>query len=45
MLTAAPPNAAGVTSVTNDPASWAMTVRVKLSGTATNPDSSSAAPT
>ena len=44
MLTAAPPTAAGVTSVTNELASWARTVSRKLSRSVTNPVSDSAAP-
>ncbi len=45
MLSAAPPTAAGVTRVTNDPASWASMVRMKFSRSSTNPDSDSAAAT
>ena len=39
MFSAAPPTAAGVTSVTKDPATWASRVRKKGSRSATNPDS------
>ncbi len=45
MLSATPPTAAGVTRVTNDPASWARKVRTKLSFSSTKPDSEKVAPT
>ena len=44
-FSAAPPTAAGVTSVTKELASWTRRVRGKLSRSATNPDSDSVAPT
>ena len=45
MFSAAPPTAAGVTSVTKEPATWASRVRKKGSRSATNPDSDTVAPT
>jgi hypothetical protein len=45
MFSAAPPTAAGVTSVTKEPATWASMVRKKGSLSATNPDSEIVAPT
>ena len=45
MFSAAPPTAAGVTSVTKEPATWASRVRKKFSRSATNPDSDIVAPT
>ena len=43
MFSVAPPTAAGVTSVTNELASWASRVRRKLSLPGTNPISASVA--
>ena len=45
MFSAAPPTAAGVTSVTKDAATWASTVQKKFSRSSTNPDSDQAAAT
>src|SRR5579863_7741179 len=45
MFSAAPPTAAGVTSVTNEPATWASRVRKKSSRSPTNPESDNVAPT
>ncbi len=45
MFSAAPPTAAGVTSVTKDPATWASSVRKKGSRSVTKPDSDIVAPT
>ena len=42
-FSAAPPTAAGVTSETKELASWTRKVRVKVSRSATNPDSDSVA--
>ena len=44
MFSVAPPTAAGVTSVTKDPATWASRVRKNGSRSVTNPDSSTVAP-
>ena len=45
MLSATPPTAAGVTSVTNEPATCTSSVGTSLSRSSTKPDSDHAAPT
>ena len=45
MFSAAPPTAAGVTSVTKEPATWASRVRKKSSRSDTKPDSDTVAAT